>query len=153
MCTWCFSVQIAQNESGWWLLFAQRMNSNGGGCIVFRTWFSLAEKGKICDNIEWYQGQKVRSSTQACLQENFWPWAPPKTWVSSHFSKKNERITNVFEDCGSTQCRAIRYQRGQKVRSSTIDNVPMPGLSVSYDAGEPGICIAWRKYLQKPFCT
>ena len=41
----------------------------------------------------------------------------------------------------------------KKVRSLTIDNVPMPGLSVSYDAGEPGICIAWRKYLQKLFCT
>ena len=28
--------------------------------------------------------------------------------IGSHFSKKNERITNVFEDCGSTQCGAIR---------------------------------------------
>jgi len=24
------------------------------------------------------------------------------------------RILNVFEDCGSTKCGAIRYQRGQK---------------------------------------
>ena len=53
---------------------------------------------------------------QACLQEDFWPLDPPKTWVSSHFSKKNERITNAFEDCESAKHVAIWYQRGQKVR-------------------------------------
>ena len=26
------------------------------------------------------------------------------------FRRKNERITNVFEDCGSTKCGAIRLQ-------------------------------------------
>ena len=50
---------------------------------------------------------------QACLQEVFWTLDPPKTWVSSHFSKKNERITNVFEDCESAKHVAIWYQRGQ----------------------------------------
>ena len=60
-----------------------------------------------------YQGQKVRKPMQACLQEDFWPLDPPKTWVSSHFSKKNERITNVFEDCESAKHVAIWYQRGQ----------------------------------------
>ena len=63
--------------------------------------------------IYWYQGQKVRNLTQACLQEDFWSWDLPKTWVSSHFSKKNERIANVFEDCESTKYGTIRYQRGQ----------------------------------------
>ncbi|MBS4935901.1 MAG: hypothetical protein KH000_10845, partial [Coprococcus comes] len=29
------------------------------------------------------------------------------------FSKKNERITNVFEDCESAKHVAIWYQRGQ----------------------------------------
>ena len=33
-----------------------------------------------------------------------------KTWVSNHFSEKNERITNVSEDCGSAKHVAIRYQ-------------------------------------------
>ena len=61
-----------------------------------------------------YQGQKVKKPMQARLQEDFGPLAPPKTWVSSHFSKKNERITNVFEDCGSAKHVAIWYQRGQK---------------------------------------
>ena len=65
------------------------------------------------DRIIWYQGQKVRKLMQACLQEDFWPLDPPKTWVSSHFSKKNERITNVFEDCESAKHVAIWYQRGQ----------------------------------------
>ena len=52
---------------------------------------------------------------QARLQEDFWPLDPQKTWVSSHFPKKNERITNVFEDCGSAKHVAIWYQRGQKI--------------------------------------
>ena len=65
------------------------------------------------NNMKWYQGQKVRKLMQACLQEDFWPLDPPKTWVSSHFSKKNERITNVFEDCESAKHVAIWYQRGQ----------------------------------------
>ena len=60
-----------------------------------------------------YQGQEVRKPMQACLQEDFWPLDAPKTWVSSHFSKKNERITNVFEDCESAKHVAIWYQIGQ----------------------------------------
>ena len=30
--------------------------------------------------------------------------------MSNHFSEKNERITNVFEDCGDAKHIAIRYQ-------------------------------------------
>ena len=62
----------------------------------------------------WYQGQKVKKPMQACLQEDFWLLDPPKTWVSSHFSKKNERIMNVFEDCESAKHVAIWDQGGQK---------------------------------------
>ena len=50
---------------------------------------------------------------QAGLGEDFWPRDPPETWVSSHFSKKSERITNVFEYCESAKHVAIWYQRGQ----------------------------------------
>jgi len=28
-----------------------------------------------------YQGQKVGNPMQACLQEDFWTWDPPKTWI------------------------------------------------------------------------
>ena len=37
---------------------------------------------------------------QAMLGE-LYDLGPLKTCVSCHFSMKNERITNVFEDCGS----------------------------------------------------
>ena len=67
----------------------------------------------------WYQGQKVRSSTQACLQENLWPWDPPKIWVSSYFLRENEWIMNVFADCRCMQCGAIPHQRNQKLLSPT----------------------------------
>ena len=61
----------------------------------------------------WYQGQKVRKPMQDYLQEDFWPLDPLKTWVSSHFSKKNERITNTFEDYESAKHVAIWYQKDQ----------------------------------------
>ena len=63
----------------------------------------------------WYQGKKVKNATQACLQEDLWPWTPPKTWVRSHFLKKNEQITNVFRiaEVQSTQQSGIRRLKGK----------------------------------------
>ena len=59
-------------------------------------------------------GSKGQKTDASSLARGFLISWPAKTWVSSHFSKKNERITNVFEDCGSAKHVAIWYQRSQK---------------------------------------
>ena len=58
----------------------------------------------------WYQGQKAWNPMQARLDEDFWTRARQKHEKGA----RSGRILNVFEDCGSTKCGAIRYQRGQK---------------------------------------
>ena len=54
-------------------------------------------------------GSNDRKSDASLLAGGFLNLGPAKNMSKKpFFRRKNERITNVFEDCGSTQCGAIR---------------------------------------------
>ena len=90
-----------ENEIKWCehaILWEFEVFEDCGNCIAMEQSGYISEWQNLLLTLTsfWYQGQKVINPMQACLQEDFWTWDPPKTWVRSHFLKKNERITNVF---------------------------------------------------------